>query len=147
MTTTSSTSHHSASPYTADDRQSSDNACLQTAPPWSLGSLQCLSTVQGTGDWRGCTQDQGETRILGIMGGTTTLGNTAPPSHHSPPFLLPTPRDRPSLRPLTLALTEMCNWSPTHKTSSGGAPVKENGYPTGEDMWAFSNPFVTVISA
>ena len=44
----------------------------------------------------------------------------------------PTPRDRPSLHPLMHALMEMCNWSPTHKTSSGGAPAKENGYPTGE---------------
>ena len=44
----------------------------------------------------------------------------------------PTPRDRPSLHPLVHALMERCNWSPTHKTSSGGVPAKENGCPTGE---------------
>ena len=79
-----------------------------------------------------------------MVGGATTLGNTAPSSHHSQSSLLSTPRDRPSLHPLILALMEMYNWLPTHKTSFGGAPVKENGCPTGEDMWAFSNPLVTV---
>ena len=52
----------------------------------------------------------------------------------------PTPtnfyRDRPSLHPLVNALLETCSWSPTHKTSSGGAPVEENGCPTGEAMSA-----------
>ena len=63
-----------------------------------------------------------------------------------PSFSTLSVRERPSLRPLILALMEMCNWSPTHKTSSGGAPVKENGCPTGKDMWAFRNPLVTVTS-
>ena len=70
-----------------------------------------------------------------MVGGATTLGNTAPPSHHSQPSLLPTLRDRPSLHLLILALMEMCNWSPTHKTLSGGAAVEENGYPIGEAKW------------
>ena len=52
------------------------------------------------------------------------------------PHSSPLPRDRPSLHPLVNALMEMCSWSPTHKTSSGGAPVEENGCPTGEAMQA-----------
>ena len=73
-------------------------------------------------------------------------GQPCSTSHHSQPSLLPTPRDRPSLHPIVHALMEICNWSPTQKTSSESATIKENGCYTSKEMWAFSHPFITVTS-